>query len=715
MKRLRPFPAAALRVAISIPRAVPRRRAAHPTAPSMPHNIRTGLLGLTLALCLTLTLFLPAVVSSPRVDAGSVARSTMLAPRDFSIVDDAATSAARASAASAVPIQFKSSAGAQQAAVSLLTGLFDAIPGMQVLARDSGALDRQANTLARLGQGAITPALARELLSLSSARLARVRDLTLGALRLAGGQSITPDRLSAARRAPSFPTNQAAGVERAVAATLYADFLQPNRLPDTAGTAKARDAAAAAVQPVRSSYRRNQIIVRLGDVVTAPQLAALKAVGLADQDASWSALAADFMISVVVVGLLHGYLISIKSIILVRPRRILLLDTLFLGTTIASTFVLQGHGLLPFVFPTAVLSMLISILLNSELSVIATAVWAVLAGWFVGGSFEIATYYLVTGLTSALLVRSVRRSSDIFVAGFSASLVGLVTILGVKLLNQGYDWLGLSTYIAGALVSGGVAAALTIGSLSILGRVFGVTTALHLLELSHPNHPLLRRLMQEAPGTFHHSMMIGTLAERAAEQIGADALLVRVVAYFHDIGKLVSPPSFAENQGGIANVHDRLEPKQSVEIILQHVYEGVRLARQHHLPEVLEDGIWQHHGTNLVSFFYQQAVAMYGQANAPIEDYRYPGPKPQSREMAILMLADGVEAAVRASPGIDGDQIRAITHRIAQERLQDGQFDECNLTLRDLAVIQESFAIVLQGLSHPRVQYPAPLPALVGG
>jgi putative nucleotidyltransferase with HDIG domain len=221
--------------------------------------------------------------------------------------------------------------------------------------------------------------------------------------------------------------------------------------------------------------------------------------------------------------------------------------------------------------------------------------------------------------------------------------------------------------------------------------------------------------MQEAPGTYHHSMMIGTLGERAAEQIGADALLVRVAAYFHDIGKLISPASFAENQAGIDNIHEQLEPKESAELILQHVYEGVRLARKFHLPEALEDGIWQHHGTTLISFFYQQALALYGADQVNIEDYRYPGPKPQSREMAILMLADCVEAAVRSSPGADADQIRAIIQRLAQDRLQDGQFDECNLTLRDLAIIQESFATVLQGFSHPRVTYPAPVPAVLNG
>ncbi|MDB5056679.1 MAG: hypothetical protein JWO59_151, partial [Chloroflexi bacterium] len=643
------------------------------------------------------------------------AQSNILAPSDFSFVDTVATAARRAQAAAGVQTQYRTSTEAQVQSESVLTAILSAIPELQKQVHNKGRHGDQATTLIRLSQGAVSQKLAQQLLGLSAQQLARVQNLALNALQLTSRQPIPLSQVPILQGVSPFPVTVPAGLERDLAGQLYAAFLKPNRIADSTQTLKAQQAAVAAVAPVEVTYRRNQVIVRLGDVVTAGELTALQAAGLANSATSWQELAACFMISIVAAGLLHGYLISIQSPILVRPRRLLLLNTLLLGTVTAAVFTLQGHGLLPFIFPSATLSMLLAVLLNAEVSVVATAAWAVLAGWLVGGSFEIATYYLVTGVTSALLVRSVRRSSDFFVAGFSAAGAGFVTILAFKLLHQGYDWLGLSTYTVGVLVSGGLAAALTIGGLSGLGRLFGVTTGLHLLELSHPNHPLLRRLMQEAPGTYHHSMMIGTLAERAAEQIGADPLLVRVVAYFHDIGKLVSPPSFAENQAGIENVHEQLEPKQSVELILQHVYEGVRLARQYHLPEVLEDGIWQHHGTNMVSFFYQQAVAMYGADVARVEDYRYPGPKPQSSEMAILMLADGVEAAVRSSPGIDADQIRAIIHRIAQERLHDGQFDECNLTLRDLAVIQESFATVLQGFSHPRVQYPSPVPAVLNG
>jgi putative nucleotidyltransferase with HDIG domain len=550
--------------------------------------------------------------------------------------------------------------------------------------------------------------------ALSAADLTAVHTVVLDALRVSSHQAVYPSQIAALELAPPFPSSLPSGQVRSVAGALYSAFLHPNRFPDSTLTAEAQQQAMLLVPAVQTPYQRGQVIVRSGDVVDATTLAVLRAAGLTGSNASWQLLFADLMICLVVAGLLHGYLISIRSSILIHPRQLLLLDVLMVSTLLAAAFVLQGGRVQPYLFPAAALSMLATVLLNGELAIVAMAVWAVLAGWYLGGSFELATYYLVTGLVGALLVRSVRRSSEFFLAGLTAAGTGLATILAFRLLNQGYDWLGFSTYAAGAAVSCGLAAALTLGSLSALGRLFGVTTALHLLELSHPNHPLLRRLMQEAPGTYHHSMLIGNLAERAAEQIGADPLLVRVAAYFHDIGKLTSPQSFAENQAGISNVHDQLDPQQSAHLIQQHVFGGVQLARHYHLPEVLEDAIWQHHGTNLVSYFYHQAVAQYGEDKVNADEYRYPGPRPQSREMAILMLADGVEAAVRASPGVDGDQIRAIIHRLTQERVRDGQLDECNLTLRDLAIIEESFATVLQGLSHPRVQYPAPLPAAAG-
>lgn len=668
---------------------------------------------LGLAMCLTLVLFVSHLVDYPHLRVGDVAPNTLYAPHDISFPNTAATDQLRQRASAMVTEKYRTDLHLQQDAARRAAATLSAARSLTPAA-GAGITTHAVNTLVRDADGAISPAVAIRLLSLSRANLAVVHTLVTQALLVAAEQPIDATQLNSMRATPPFPATPIDGSIRSVAAQLYAAFLQPNRFPDNALTAAARRQAAAQVHPVMISYRGGQMIVQRGDVVDETAMTALRAANMTGSSTSWQVLLADLMICVVVSGFLHGYLVSARSPILLRPRQILMLDVLFLSALLAEAFVLQSPGLLPFIFPAATLSMLLTVLLNAELSMVATAVWAVLAGWYLGGSFEGATYYLVTGLGGALLVRQVRRSSEFFVAGVGVSALGLATILAFRLLNQGYDWLGLSTYAAATVVSGGLAAALTLGSLALLGRLFGVTTGLHLLELSHPNHPLLRRLMVEAPGTFHHSIMIGTIAERAAEQIGADPLLTRVAAYFHDIGKLHSPSSFAENQAGIANIHESIDPYESAHIILAHVTEGLKLAQHYHLPEVLEDAIAQHHGTNLVSFFYQQAVAMHGEDQVKIEDFRYPGPRPQSREMAILMLADGVEAAVRASPGIDSDQIRAIIHRIGQDRLHNEQFDECDLTLRDLALIEESFGTTLQGLSHPRVQYPAPLPAAAG-
>jgi cyclic-di-AMP phosphodiesterase PgpH len=242
--------------------------------------------------------------------------------------------------------------------------------------------------------------------------------------------------------------------------------------------------------------------------------------------------------------------------------------------------------------------------------------------------------------------------------------------------------------------------------------------------LAHPNQPLLHRLMREAPGTYHHSMVVSNLAEVAAEDIGADPLLTRVGAYYHDVGKILRPYFFTDNQHERSNVHDQLDAKTSAGIIIDHVREGAKLAREHGLPEQVVDFIPQHHGTNLVSFFYQRALQEDETVN--IDDFRYPGPKPQTREAGILMLADGVEATVRSksqsgklrsmrpedegkpAPNGNGTQsIAEVVEMIIDERVRSGQLSECPLTLRDIAIIKESFIKTLQGIYHPRVDYPS--------
>ncbi|HHY59606.1 MAG TPA: HDIG domain-containing protein, partial [Clostridia bacterium] len=247
------------------------------------------------------------------------------------------------------------------------------------------------------------------------------------------------------------------------------------------------------------------------------------------------------------------------------------------------------------------------------------------------------------------------------------------------------------------------------GSLPFLETTFGITTSLRLLEMSNPNQPLLKRLLLEAPGTYHHSILVGNLAEAAADAVRADGLLARVGAYYHDIGKLKRPYFFIENQLTAENPHDKLSPTLSNLIIMAHVKDGLELAKEHQLPKVVTDIIAQHHGTSLISFFYNKAVnqAQEGRHDPVSEDdFRYEGPKPQTKEAAIVMLADSVEAAVRSIQKSNPGRMEATVRRVIKEKLEDGQLEECELTFKELDIIAQAFVRVLSGFFHSRIEYP---------
>ena len=256
-------------------------------------------------------------------------------------------------------------------------------------------------------------------------------------------------------------------------------------------------------------------------------------------------------------------------------------------------------------------------------------------------------------------------------------------------------------------ILGAVAASvICVGLQPVFEAGFNLVTPSKLIELSNPNQPLLRRLMIETPGTYHHAMIVANLAEAAAEAIDADSLVVRVGAYYHDIGKLIRPLYFKENQIG-ENPHDKTDPRVSTAILTEHTRDGVELARKHHLPEAIIDMIRQHHGDTPVMYFYAKTVKQMGEENVDINDFRYDGPKPQSSEAAILMLADTVEAAVRSLPEPTREKISAMIRKLVRGKMEDGQLDECTLTFRDIDKICSAFETVLQGVFHERIEYPS--------
>ncbi len=336
-----------------------------------------------------------------------------------------------------------------------------------------------------------------------------------------------------------------------------------------------------------------------------------------------------------------------------------------------------------------------------------------------GAPSSSTTYFLLGGIAGIIAIRRGDRLQVFVQAGLAVAVVNAAVITVFSLLGE-RDLTGTAQLFAAALASGAGSAIASAGVFAVLGDIFGIPTVFQLQELSNPTRPLLRRLLTEAPGTYHHSLMVGNLAERAAEAIGADPILARVAAYYHDIGKLANPAAFIENQAGGGNLHDDLDPETSARILRAHVADGIDIAYKGKLPKALIAFIPQHHGTAKMSYFLEkardEAAAPFGgrgttagaaaAAEVPEAAFRHQGPKPQSREAAILMLADSVEASVRSLSMHDEAAIRAMVSRIISERLEDGQFDECDLTLRDVERIREAFVSQLLGAYHQRIAYP---------
>jgi hypothetical protein len=324
------------------------------------------------------------------------------------------------------------------------------------------------------------------------------------------------------------------------------------------------------------------------------------------------------------------------------------------------------------------------------------------------GDIQISVYSLVGCLLATYVLRHYRERSALIQAGIAIGLVNIIIGTALQLYNGGFAWETFAVRSGGAFLGGLFVTPLAAMLLPILERTFGVTTDIRLLELSNLNSTILRRLAVEAPGTYHHSIIVATLAEAASEAIGANSLLVRVGAYYHDIGKMRKPDYYVENQIYMANKHEGLSPTMSSLILASHVKDGLVMAEEIGLPQAVKDLIPQHHGTKLMTFFFQKAKREQDEKQVEIneEDFRYPGPKPQTQEAAILMLADQVEAAARTLHDPNPRQIRGLIRRLIQSSIEDRQFDECDITTRDLDQITRAFERVISGMYHHRVEYP---------
>jgi len=552
------------------------------------------------------------------------------------------------------------------------------------------------------------PADADVLLALPEESWGRVQLEVLDVVGEVMRQGVREDQVEEARqRVPSLVGLDLSAEEAAVTVALAQRFIAPNSFYDAAATQAAREQAREEVGPALRGYEANEIIVREGQRVSALDLEALQVLGLQQPRTRWTDVAGHGLLAALGVALLGLFLARFQPDVLWEGRELLLLVLLLVLFLFLARLLIPDRTVLRYLFPAPALGMLITATLGPRVGVIASLLMGGAVGLIGDQPAELATFATVGGLVATLALRRVDRLGVLFRAALFVALAHLVVLLGFYLPLEQQNLVEAGLRLLIAATNGIVSASMALGGLFIIGPLFDIITTFRLIELSRPDHPLLQRLLREAPGTYHHSLMVANLAEHAAERIGADPLLTRVGAYYHDVGKITRPYFFIENQMGEVNPHARLDPYTSAEIIIGHVRDGLELARRYRLPARVRAFIPEHHGTRRAGFQYERALELAGDPELVNEaDFHHQGPKPQSKETALVMLADTCEAVVRARRPATPEELAKVVDEVFDQVIRSGQLDECPITMRELRTARDAFISTLRGMFHPRIQYP---------
>ena len=640
----------------------------------------------------------PATVT---YDVGAVADRAVRAPRSVAFVSTSLTDAEREKAAAAVQKQYATDPGV---VVSASTHLAGAVTALARVRNDAAQTrDQKLASAQRLAEVQLTAAVAQDVVDMTPPEWDQLAAGIDSALRTLYGQGIRAEQLDAVK-ADALKAIPAPWTDRQkrVGAELLRQNLHANVAPDQTATSLAQKDARDAVVPVQVQVAVGEVVVREGDVVKQLQVEKLRALGLANEGVDWRGAIGLLIWAGLIAGVLALFIERFATEAWLDDRKMILVILSLLAITAAGRALIPGHTVLVYFAPFAAIAMTLTVLVGGR-TALATQIAGALHIGIMSGQVELVSYVLVPALLGMAAVRRATTAREFAIGAVAVAAGNVGVVLAFLLVGRTSDPLGIAQLAGGGLVSGLGSGLLAFAGMAILGHVFRIPTVFELRELGDPNHPLLRQLLLRTPGTYHHSLLVGNLAERAAEVIGADPLVARVGAYYHDIGKMRNPTAFIENQTG-ANPHDELDPLVSAGIVAAHIKDGLALADRYNLPAQIREMIPGHHGTSLVKYFFQLAQQ---RGQAPEErSYRYPGPRPRSKEAGIVMLADGTEASVRSLTEKNPETIRAMVDRIIDERVADGQLDECDLTFRDVQKIRDAFCELLLGVYHERIPYP---------
>jgi len=552
--------------------------------------------------------------------------------------------------------------------------------------------------------------MAKRILALSTDRWETIQAESLSVLEQVMRNTIREDRVyDFQRNVPTLVSFSLSQDQVQIVSELVIPFVTPNSLYNEEQTQISQQAARDSVSPVTRKYIAGESIVQRGQIITPAIWEALSQFGLVSSQGYGENIAASTALVTLLCVLFYLYLTQSKSTILADSRSLILIAVGFLAFLYASRLLIPNRTILPYLFPISAFGMTIASLFNMGLGMVLTLLLSILTAYGLPYSLDLTLFYVLATFFGIFVLGKGRRIAHFFWAGVAIFGAGSAVILAYRLPGFVTDWIGIGTLISAALFNGMASASLSLLLQFLFSQALGKTTALELLEISRPDHPLLQFVLQNAPGTYQHSLMVANLGEQAAKAVGADALLVRVGSLHHDAGKALNPSFFIENQvHGNLNPHDDLDPLLSSATIIRHVTDGVQLAQKYRLPSRIQDFIREHHGTLITRYQYSQAVKASGGDESLVneDDFRYPGPRPQTRETGIIMLADGVEARARAELPRDDEEIRSLVKSSFEFIKQSGQLDDTNLTLRDLNKIAESFINTLRNTYHPRIKYP---------
>ena len=679
---------------------------------------RAGLAVATIAvLSVLLSIHLLPSKVSPKL--GEPSPTDVVAYRTVPYVDTAETQQRKDQAAASVRKEYDPTPGASDQAVGALKTVFHTVEDMRGIAGSLSPLERVALLRERLGSllGArISDAGFAILLSMDSETLREIEDKSLQVVSAAMGEEVLEDPSAMRAVRDQVASDAAKSVSNArlagVIGEIAQDSIRPNQIYNESRTLSKQREARNSVRPVYRQIMRGELVIAKGTPVLREHLDKFEALGLSHPNVDYRSVISLTVFVIVAVLIVLAYLSRYHADVYANTRALLLLALIAVFGTLALRIggSMLGINLDPYqvgyigILSVVTAGMLIAVLVNPEAAVLICALLSMVLALMLNNEVRYAANALITALVGIYSTANIRDRNDIL------RTLGYLTGMGVLLVwvmggisNDPLDQMWIGTVWA-VVVATAATWLFWLGT-ALLERPFGTTTHISLLELADTNRPLLRRLVIEAPGTYAHSVTVGHLAETAAEAIGADSLVARVASYYHDIGKIRRPHFFIENQH-VENVHDRMNPTLSALVITSHIKDGIDVAQEAKLPRIVLDIITQHHGTSLVQYFYNQFAEEQDPSVALEQQFRYGGPKPLTKEAAIVMLADSVEAASRALDKPTPAKIELLVNRVVAEKLRDGQLDESELTFNEVSRISECFTKTLTGTMHARIEYP---------